>query len=145
MNDRFSEHDPDDDTLRELLSDLKKLEPPPKTRQVIRQRVTSALASTARENSDKKTPLWRRTIAVPWPIAAACLALLFASWSWILAGDRSVAEVESQLVNTIAKQPHSPPVAVEQRQMTLERRETTTYLCGVGPIYKSTLYFSSEE
>jgi|688.fasta_scaffold00147_86 hypothetical protein len=40
---------------------------------------------------------------------------------------------------------NSPPVAVEQRQMTLERRETTTYLCGVGPIYKSTQYFSSEE
>lgn len=96
MNDRFSEHDPDDDTLRELLSDLKKLEPPPKTRQVIRQRVTSALASTARENSDKKTPLWRRTIAVPWPIAAACLALLFASWSWILAGNDQIVVTDKQ-------------------------------------------------
>lgn len=145
MNHRYTQNDPDDGTLRELLSDLKRLEPPPETRRAVRQRVAVALAEAFEVNQAISIPLWRRTIAVPWPLAAACVTLLFASWTWIIADNRTVIAIDSQSVETIAEPNYQPHVAIEQRQVTPVRRETTTYLCGIGPIYQDTQFLYSEE
>src|SRR5689334_4244864 len=76
---RESLPEPDDDTLlEEMLSNLKRLEPPLETRIANRQAVSAALSAFEAVKRPRELPWWRRSVSIPVPFAAA-LGLLLAA------------------------------------------------------------------
>lgn len=129
----------DDSLLEEMLSPLKRLEPPLEARVANRRAVSAALSSFQAVNRQSHLPWWHRSVSIPVPFAAA-LALLVA-----VAFYASSRNWQEQSAITIAA-PGQPAVATPRAdaQPTWKHYETETYLCGVGRI-SSESYFAIKE
>jgi len=130
----------DDRTLHEALSRLRQLEPPPETRIANRAAVAAALDAWHAARRQHQLPWWRRSIAVPVPVAAsvAVVAALALASSF-----RGGAEQLPPQVGEPDKQSSIVERAPRSRA-ELKYYETETYLCGIGRV-SSESHYSLEE
>jgi hypothetical protein len=148
--DTFDERD-DDAALESLLSPLKRIEPPDAARAEFRAAVAAELGSIPPIRT--RTPWWRRTIAVPVPVAVSAAVLLCASIGWSISRSSAVGRgaVDSPpRVTPVAPVPSLPapwglaelrPVAPSAE---VEHFSTQIYVCGVGPVKSTSGYIVRE-
>jgi hypothetical protein len=148
----------DDGNLVESLSMLRRLEPPLTSRIANRAVVIAELKAMEAAVVMQTLPWWRRSIAVPVPLAASLLAivvigvpLITSAWSDARRADAPIAPL------TVAKkQPGylserapvaSAPLKTAPRQTAAIARDyfvTETYLCGVGRVRSHSRYSNPE-
>ncbi len=139
-----ADHSLDDATIEQMLCCLKQLEPTVESRVANRVAVAAELDYLARIQARQAVPIWRRPVPVPWPLAAAALAMLV--MLSVLAWPRASAvepDAERPIVN------NSPPIVGEPTPVDevpdravaatagdseVAYRTRTTYFCGLGPI-----------
>jgi hypothetical protein len=131
----------DERMLEELLSPVKRVEPSLETRIGIRAAVAAELSRLTASHRNRSIPWWRRTIAVPWPIAVGVAALLLVvSALQFRAPPASVpstvdAPPPAQPAERETGMPHDHTgVAMHTPESSpeLEYYATETYLCGIG-------------
>jgi len=148
MND-FQEQQPEADDerlLEEAFSILKRMEPPLEARIANRQSVAAALGESSVVNPAAQ-PWWRRSVAVPVPLAAA-IALLMAVlvYSSFRPGWEPAKEVviaPSRSVTETKVQPSEAPSAAKSKSESLAKwkhYQSEVYLCGVGQLSSETYY-----
>lgn len=148
MSDRHSDRDLNDQTIEQILSRLKQLEPPLESRVANREAVAAELARMTEKRRERALPFWRRTVSVPWPVAAAVLAMLVALSLLPLRSSHNVQPVAS----TPAVDRNDPEsvqrienkVKPASKTPTLAYYETTTYMCGIGPLRSEAKYIFEE-
>jgi len=144
--------EPDEDPmLDEVLSGLKRLEPPLESRIANRMAIAAELSSLNLAKNQDALPWWRRSISVPVPVAAslivlAALALPSSFRGWQV---RSSVEVDAprQSVDGEPKSPLENPLLAERSHAAdrvLTYYESETYLCGVGRVNSETRYLIKE-
>jgi hypothetical protein len=139
-------HDPlpepgDDPMLEEILSLLKRLEPPLETRLANRRAVAAELGALLAVNQKRHVPWWRRSISIPVP-AAACLAVLAAlALTSSFRGGQGQSPVRMAAPDQPAERATDAPrekAAIAKHapdaQPVLEYYATETYLCGIGRV-----------
>ncbi len=149
MNDhQDSFPEPGDDTiLEELLSHLKRLEPPLETRIANRMAIAAELSSLRTVNQQRHLTWWRRSFSIPVPIAA-CLVVLTA---FVLLSrfhgsqKRTPTDVTApvQSVEAAANDKGEQAAIAKHtsdRHAVLEYYETETYLCGIGRLKSESGY-----
>jgi len=146
--------DSDERMLEELLSHVKRVEPSLETRVGNRTAVAAELCRRANANRNRPVPWWRRTVAVPWPIALCAAALLLAVSALELrsphAADPSTGDAVSSAQpaarGTVSRNEH-PEVAMHVPEIfpEFESYQTETYLCGIGPLSSVSKSFLREE
>ena len=124
----------DDPLLAEVLSHLKRLEPPLETRIANRQAVSVALSSFHAVNRERHLPWWRRSISIPVPIAVALVLLLAVA---LYANLRSQPAKEAIAVNSNTA---TLPKSTADTRQAVKYYETETYLCGVGRVSSESYY-----
>lgn len=130
----------DDPILDEVLSHLKRLEPPLETRVANRLAVAAALGELSAVKQRSQLPWWRRSIAVPVPVAASVLLLTTLAVSANFRGGREQLPLQ---VSEQDKQSSIVRRAPRSREV-LKFYETETYLCGIGRV-SSESHYSLEE
>jgi hypothetical protein len=143
----------DDHELREMLLRLKSLSPPLATRLANRAAVVNELSRLVVRGPTRSSPWWRRSIAVPVPIAAGLAALVLASLllpQW--AGEpRPSTKKGVRPAEAVDEFPGNPPMhlagAGGSRRSTpvMEYYETEVYLCGVGRLSSESGYVIREQ
>ena len=128
----------DDPLLQDMLSPLKRLEPPLQTRLAARQAVSAALASLSVVNRQRHLPWWRRSISVPVPLAAALVLLLAAA---LYSNLRSQPPNESIGAHAAAG---TFPNSASDIHPPATFYETETYLCGVGRVSSESYYITKD-
>lgn len=138
----------DEVDVESLLSPLRQIEPLPAARAEFRAAVAAELE---RGTVHRHSPWWRRTIAVPVPVALTAVLLVVVSMALTLLAQRRVgpsgqlpqatspAPAESVAPNTIAAK-GSPFESPE-----IEYYSSETYLCGIGRISSVSGYSIREE
>jgi hypothetical protein len=137
----------DDPMLEEVLSRLKRLEPPLETRIANRMAVAAELSASSNVNRQRHLPWWRRSISVPVPIAASLVVLAafalqssFRGWQerppMHVSGPNQpvegAADVRGEKTAIAKRTPNGHAV--------LEYYETETYLCGIGRLKSESGY-----
>lgn len=137
--------------LESLLSPLKRIEPTTKAREEFRAAVAIALARDTVVRS--RSPWWRRSVAVPVPVALSVAILICATITWSVNLSWQTDE------RAIDSRPRGMPVApslplpvsrspVELRRvppsMNIEHITTEVYVCGVGPVKSTSSYIVRE-
>ena len=149
MNDRHSDRELDDQTIEQLLSRLKQLEPPLESRVANRAAVAAEITRMTEQCRERTLPFWRRTVVIPWPVAAAVLAMLvtlslmsFRSDRHVppVAGTSAVGQEEGEAVDQRIQNEVTPV----SRTPTLAYHTTTTYLCGIGQLRSDAKYILEE-
>jgi hypothetical protein len=143
--DSFDERE-DDADLESLLSPLQRIEPPAAAREEFRAAVAAELDGGV---APQRGPWWRRTIAVPVPVALGAAVMLLASAAWSVSHRPTVDHpaLDSQPV----VRPAGPEIALLARaepaatspvppSPELEYHVTETYLCGVGRVRSVSSY-----
>jgi hypothetical protein len=129
----------DDPMLDEALSHLKRLEPPLETRIANRKAVAAALAEQNAANQQGPLPWWRRSIAVPVPVAASVAALV----AFVLVSGIRDWQERPMHADGPTKQ-SSIAKRTQNARGELKFYETETYLCGIGRV-SSESHYSIEE
>jgi hypothetical protein len=129
----------DDKQLEEMLAPLIRIEPPPEARIANRQAVSAALHSFHVLNEQRHLPWWRRSIAIPTPLAAALVLLMAISF---YSSFRNWQKSSVPLIGASNSAAQLPAVA--HQQPVVEHYETETYLCGVGRINSESYYAIKE-
>jgi hypothetical protein len=139
----------EDSELEGLLSPLKGLEPPLESRVANRQAVAAALSSEDRwaepiARQSSRQPWWRRTVAVPVPLAlglAVLMALtLFSSiQGWRPRPVKAPVDQRDIAANPINDK-NAAPKTIASSSATVRFSESETYLCGIGRISGETTY-----
>jgi hypothetical protein len=141
----------DDPILDELLSHLKRLEPPVETRIANRMAIAAELSSLRTVNQQRHLPWWRRSVSIPAPLAA-CLVLLTA-FVLLSRFHGSEKRLPTEVVAPVQPMEAAADVKGEQaaiakqtsdRHAVLEYYETETYLCGIGRLNSESGYFIKE-
>jgi hypothetical protein len=132
--------EPEDPALERALSGLRSIEPPLAARIQNRTAIAEALSSLTSANRRRRLPWWRRSISVPFPVAA-CLVLIAAlalALRFRSDGEQShAASAPSDKDAIVTSQPDARPVLVY--------RETATYLCGIGQLKSTHGYYFKEQ
>jgi hypothetical protein len=130
----------DEPILDEALSHLKRLQPPLESRIANRAAVATALDELNAVKQRSQLPWWRRSIAVPVPVAASVLLLTTLAVSANFRGGRE------QLPLQVSEQDKQSSIAqrVPRSRAELKYYETETYLCGIGRV-SSESHYSLEE
>jgi hypothetical protein len=141
----------EDPVLDEALSQLKRLQPPLESRIANRMAVASALDELNAMKQRRQLPWWRRTIAVPVPVAACLLVLTTLAVAANFRGESG----QSPMHTNAPENPAMSDPGARDKQSALARRsptaraelkfyETETYLCGIGRISSESHYFIEE-
>ena len=148
--DDFEERE-DDADLESLLSPLKRIEPPAAARDEFRAAVAAELDRSAVVR--KRGPWWRRTIAVPVPVALSAALLMSASVAWSVS--RSPADGGTEIDSSTRPTPVAPAPSLAVPRALAELRpvrpssnveyvSTEVYVCGVGPVKSTSSYIVRE-
>lgn len=146
MNDRPSDRELDDQTIERLFSSLRQLEPPLESRVAHRAAVAAEITRLTRRRRERALPFWRRTVVLPWPAAAVAVLIMISLMSFQSSrrvsptGTSGVVQEEIEPVD----QPISTEVTSVAKTPTLAYHETTTYLCGIGPLRSEAKYILEE-
>jgi hypothetical protein len=148
---------PDNDALDEMLvrSYAAVREPVPGQRDGVlsglAERDTSALHALSTDHQQRHLPWWRRSIAIPVPLAAALVLLMAVA---LYSSFRNWQERPAQPIATPGQGEKGeaaagiPTLAVAQPKAEAQPRskhyETETYLCGVGRVSSETYYAIKE-
>lgn len=141
----------DDPMLDEAFSFLKRLEPPLESRIANGLAIAAALSELNAMKQRRQLPWWRRSIAVPVPIAACLLVLTTLAVAANFRGERG----QSPMHTGAPENPANSNPGARDKQSALARRsptpraalkyyETETYLCGIGRV-SSESHYSIEE
>jgi hypothetical protein len=149
-NDSLPEPD-DDPLLEEMLSHLKRLEPPLAARIANRQAVSAALSSFNAVSQQRHLVWWRRSVSIPMPLAAALVMLMAIA---LYSSFRNWQERSALLIATTAQPRDDAATAhgnttaltqpVAKAYPTWQHYETETYLCGVGRVNSESYYAIKE-
>jgi hypothetical protein len=141
----------DESRLEEVLSSLKRLEPPLEARIANRQAVSAALSSMPAASQQRHLPWWRRTVSIPVPLATALgLLVAVATYSSIRNWQqRSAVHVAAPALSVDkTATAHGNSTAIVQpmatAQSSLKFYGTETYLCGVGRVSSESYYVIKE-
>lgn len=149
MNDHPSDRDPGYQTIEQLLSHLKQVEPPLESRVANRAAVAAEITRITARRREQVLPFWLRPVAIPWPVAATVLATLvtlslmsFRSGRQVLpvAAPSTIGQEDGESVDPLI--PHE--VTPFTKTPTLAYYETTTYLCGIGQLRSEAKYLLEE-
>jgi hypothetical protein len=138
------------DELEALLSPLKGLEPPLDARLTNRRAVAAALNSEDRQpeltlNQNSRQPWWRRTVAVPVPLALGLALLMMLTLFSTIQGWRPrpakapVVRDEVAAANS-TNDKNAAINTVANRSTRVQFSESEKYLCGIGRIRAETTY-----
>ena len=145
--------DGDDRSLEEFLSHVKRVEPPLESRVEIRTAVAVELCRLATGNRSRPLAWWRRTVAVPVPLALSLAALLLTTsvlqWNSRRGSVPPSVDAASaaRRAGRVGDMPHEhAPVARHALNLppAVEYYETETYLCGIGRLSSQTMYLIKE-
>src|SRR5437868_804055 len=141
----------DDPLLAEIISHLKRLEPPLETRVANRVAVAAELSRLLDANRKQRLPWWRRSIAIPVPLAASLLVLAALVLPSILRDRQKQpamhADAPDHPENGAADSRIENPGKAKRTQagqVVMRYYETETYLCGVGRVNSEIRYFIEE-
>jgi len=151
MNDpnNFSPQPVEDSELEGLLSPLKGLEPPLEGRVANRQAIAAALSAEDRwaepiARQTSRQPWWRRTVAVPVPLAIGLAVLMMLSLFSSIQGWRprpvKAPVDERDIAANSMNDKKATPKTIVSSSATVRFSESETYLCGIGRISGETTY-----
>lgn len=128
----------DDPILDEALSHLKRLQPPLESRIANRMAVATALDELNAVKQQRPLPWWRRSIAVPVPVAASVAVLSAIAFASSFRGGPAQLHVSERVSQS--------PIAQRAPRSRAELKfyETETYLCGVGRVSSESHYSFQE-
>jgi hypothetical protein len=140
LDESHHELPPNDPLLDQAFSCLQRLQPPLESQARNRAAVSQELGHLWTAKQKRWLPWWRRTIAVPVPLAvglAALIAILF--FAGYRYGSQTVSPQHLQHANGMngTNQAAAHP--------ELEYYETETYLCGIGRLRSTSGYSIREE
>lgn len=138
----------DDPILEELLSHLKRLEPPLETRIANRMAIAAELSTLRTVTRQRQLPWWRRSLSIPVPIAASLVVLaafvLPSSFrGWQERTPNHVAAPVQPVEDAADGQGEQAVIAkrTSDADAALKYYETGTYLCGIGRLKSESGYF----
>ena len=132
-------HGKNEEYVDSLFDRLKEIKPPLETRISNRKVVAKELSARATTGdtdsipSTIRTPWWKRSISIPVPVLAASIALMLLLAGFSLRSRETVTAVDQGTIESnekVADSKHSPPTY----------RESSVYLCGVGPVQLKSSY-----
>ncbi|HZZ29416.1 MAG TPA: hypothetical protein VFE46_15570 [Pirellulales bacterium] len=141
-----------DPLLEEAFSRLQQWEPPLESRVRNRLAVTAELERLRTSAQKQSLPWWRRTIAVPVPVAAglAALAAILLLAVFRAQSEASIAPpaAANQSMQSTQHTSAEGAVAIDHSATSspvMQSFETETYLCGIGRLKLETGYRIQEE
>ncbi len=134
------------DELDELWDGLKQMDPPLETRVAIRASVVRELARVSSQGSESSVPFLWRSVAIPWPVVAAAIALLLGLSASHFQGMAVTNQVNhhEDAKHEVALEVANPKRPAREPSTRLVTRQTMTYLCGIGTLHTETTHLPQE-